>query len=86
MDKEDKKWKRRFIAFLKKNGIYEKWIYNIKVQHPIRGSWWYCFTNTIYANRCSEGINCAFYWADTKEGQSYWSDFDRMWKKRIGLI
>ena len=84
MTKEDKKWKRKFIAFLKENDIYEKWIYNIKVQHPIRGSWWYCFTSTIYADRCSEGINCAFYWADTKEGYYYWSDFNRMWKNIVG--
>ena len=87
MNKENKIWRRKFIAFLKENGIYEKWIYNMKRQHPLSDTgWWNLFFDRIYKNRCSEGINYAFYWADTKEGQSYWCDFNRMWKKRIYLI
>ena len=86
MTKEDKKWKRKFIAFLKENGIYEKWIYNMKVQHPLTNyAWWNCFAK-IYANRCSDGINCAFYWVDTKEGHEFWSFYDRLWKYNCGVI
>ena len=87
MDKEDKNWKRQFIAFLKENGIYEKWIYNMKRQHPTSNvEWWNLFFHRVYANKCSNGISRAFYWADTKEGCEYWCFYDRMWKKRIGLI
>ena len=89
MTKEDKKWRRRFIAFLKENGIYEKWIYNIKVQHPLTDyEWWNLFMSKIYQDRCSEGINWAFYWTDTEDGHEFWSYFDREWKSivRNGLI
>jgi hypothetical protein len=85
MDKEDKKWKRKFIAFLKENGIYEKWIYNMKRQHPAsNAAWWNCFADTIYTNRCSEGINHAFYWAYTEDGHYYWLRYEREWKNIIG--
>ena len=87
MNKEDKKWKRKFIAFLKENGIYEKWIYNIKSQHPTSNiEWWNCFADRIYANRCSNGINWAFYWADTEDGHVYWSFYDRLWKYNCSVI
>ena len=83
MTKEDKKWKRKFIAFLKENGIYEKWIYNIKVQHPTSDTRWRnCFAK-IYANRCSYGIDWAFIWSDTKEGRDYWRYFDLKWKSIV---
>ncbi len=87
MNKEDKNWKRQFIAFLKKNGIYEKWIYNMKHQHPVSDvEWWNVHLYRIYANRCSEGISCAFYWVDTKDGHGYWSYYDRLWRYNCGVI
>lgn len=89
MTKEDKKWKRKFIAFLKEKGIYEKWIYNMKRQHPTSNiEWWNCFADTIYKFKSYDGINHAFIWADTKEGHEYWSYFDREWKSIVenGII
>jgi hypothetical protein len=86
MDKEDKKWRRRFIAFLKENEIYEKWIYNMKRQHPASNAAWWNLFYRIYENRCSEGINHAFYWTDTEEGHEYWSFYDRLWKCNCGVI
>lgn len=80
MTKEDKIWRREFIAFLKKNGIYEKWIYNIKDQHPLTNyAWWNCFAR-IYENKSYDGINHTFTWADTKEGHEFWSFYNRLWK------
>ena len=87
MTNKDKEWKRKFIAFLKENNIYEKWIYNMKHQHPVSDvEWWNLFFHRIYENRCSNGINYAFYWADTEDGHLYWSNFDRMWKYNCGVI
>ena len=89
MTNEDKKWRRRFIAFLKENDIYEKWIYNMKDQHPSTNyKWWNCFADRIYANRCSNGINWAFYWADTEDGHGFWNYFNREWKSIVenGII
>ena len=85
MTKEDKIWRRKFIAFLRENGIYEKWIYNMKRQHPAsNATWWNVMFDCLYQNKCSEGINCAFFWADTEEGWSYWSDFNTLWKNIVG--
>lgn len=85
MNNEDKKWKRKFIAFLKKNGIYEKWIYNIKDQNPLTNyAWWNCFADRIYENKCYEGINHAFTWADTKDGHEFWSFYNIEWKRIVG--
>ena len=87
MTKEDKKWKRKFIAFLKENGIYEKWIYNIKDQHPMSNdAWWDYFKDSIYENKYYDGINHAFTWADTKDGHEYWKYFDLKWKSKRKYI
>ena len=87
MTNEDKEWKRKFIAFLKENGIYEKWIYNTKVQHPTSNvKWWNLFFHRVYANKCSEAISRAFYWVDTKDGHGYWNYYDRLWKYNCGVI
>ena len=89
MRKKDKKWKRKFIAFLKENGIYEKWIYNIKDQHPLTNyDWWNCFAETIYQDKCYEGINHTFLWSETRDGHGFWNYFDREWKSivRNGII
>ena len=85
MTNEDKEWKRKFIAFLKENGIYEKWIYNMKRQHP---TIWNLFFHGIYENKCSNGISRAFYWVDTKDGHDYWRFFDLKWKRIVenGII
>lgn len=87
MDKKDKKWRRKFIAFLKENGIYEKWIYNMKSLHPTSNiEWWNLFFYRIYENKCSNGINYAFNWADTEEGYEFWSFYDRLWRYNCGVI
>ena len=87
MTKEDKKWRRRFIAFLKENGIYEKWVFNMKDQHPLTNyEWWNSFADRIYANRCYKAINHAFIWAGTEDGHEYWSYYDRMWRYNYGVI
>lgn len=89
MNKEDKKWKRKFIAFLKENDIYEKWIYNMKDQHPLTNyAWWNLFMSRIYQDKCYEGINHAFHWSETRDGHGFWNYFDREWKSivRDGII
>ena len=84
MTKEDKKWKRKFIAFLKENGIYEKWIYNMKRQHPLSDTgWWNHFEDSIYEIKSYEGINHAFIWSDTKDGHEFWSFYNIEWKRIV---
>lgn len=81
MTNEDKVWKRKFIAFLKENGIYEKWVYNIKDQHPMTNDvWWDYFKDRIYEDKSYDGINYSFTWADTKDGHDFWRCYDIKWK------
>lgn len=85
MTNKDKEWKRKFIAFLKKNGIYEKWVYNMKDQHPTTNTtWWDYFEDRIYEIKSYEGINHAFTWNKTKDGHNYWRSFDLKWKSIVG--
>ena len=85
MNKENKIWRRKFIAFLKKKGIYEKWIYNIKDQHPtINGSLWCMLLDRIYENKSYNAIDHAFTWADTKDGHEFWSYYNIKWKRIVG--
>lgn len=85
MNNEDKKWKKKFIAFLKENGIYEKWVYNMKDQHPTtNGSSWCMLLDRIYGFKAYDGINYAFTWADTKDGHDFWRYYDMKWKSIVG--
>lgn len=84
MTNEDKVWKRKFIAFLKENGIYEKWIYNMKDQHSTtNNTWWDYFEDRIYEIKSYEAINHAFTWNKTKDGHNYWRSFDLKWKSIV---
>ena len=66
----------KFFAFLEKHGCKDNWIKNMK----------------IYMNRpeafCKETLPedyviCAFRWADTSEGQSFWNKINYLWEKEI---
>ena len=77
-------WKESFLRFLKEEGVYGEWVYNIYEQHPIWDNifWESIWKNELLSekNHCEEGINYAFYWSDTIQGHDFWSKIDGEWK------
>ena len=79
-------WKEKFLRFLKEEGVYSKWVYNIYEQHPTSDIhfWEYRWKYEVLSekNQCEEGIIYAFSWADTIQGQEFWSALSSKWVKK----
>lgn len=67
--------KKQFIQFLKDNNTYEEFKHNLstKFQHYISKFSLYHSTSII---------DDAFYWSETREGFSFWSEIDKKWRKQ----
>ena len=76
-------WKERFLRFLKEEGVYSEWVYNIRKQHPQTDL---DFFKAIFCEeeKCGEGINYAFYWGDTRQGHEYWRKLSNKWNCKNG--
>ena len=75
-------WKEKFLRFLKEEGVYSEWVYNIRKQHPICDKkFWECTLKSMFNenNKCIEGIDYAFYWSDTTQDHDFWSKIDDEW-------
>ena len=75
-------WKERFLRFLKEEGVYGEWVYNIYEQHPIwDNSFWECKLKEILSEdkKCAGGISSAFCWRHTKQGHEYWRTLSNKW-------
>ena len=80
MSEKDIIWRRRFFAFLKENGIYEKWLYNLRKRHQSNEIWWWNSSYQIlYKDKCNGAIIRAFCWIDTKEGHDFWNELNDEW-------
>ena len=67
MNKEDTK---KFVTFLKKHNCYLSYRKNLdNFFYPVR-------TN-------GNAITSAFTWLSTKEGQVFWYEMDRKWRKSL---
>ena len=80
-------WRKKFFRFLKEKGVFQLYIDNINEQHP---GWDYIFWEKMWKNevlseenKCIEGIDYAFCWADTKQGHDFWSKIDDEWKDKF---
>ena len=75
-------WKEKFLRFLKEEGVYGEWVYNIRKQHPILDKkFWEGTLKAIFSeeDKCAGGINYAFCWSDTIQGHDFWSKIDDEW-------
>ena len=74
-------WKERFLRFLKEEGVYSEWVYNLRQQHPQTDL---DFFKAIFCEeeKCGEGINYAFCWRRTKQGHEYWRTLSNKWKAK----
>ena len=80
-------WKERFLRFLKEEGVYSEWVYNIRKQHPTTDLMFWNFRFKAILNedkKCGEAINYAFHWADTRQGCFFWSKLSTKWKDKCG--
>ena len=80
-------WRRRFLRFLKEEGVYSEWVYNIREQHPIWDKKFW--KGTLKAmlnekNKCAGGISSAFCWSDTRQGCYFWLKLNTKWKDKCG--
>ena len=76
-------WKEKFLRFLKEEGVYSKWVYNIYEQHPTSDLiFWTRNLKAIFSEeyKCIEAINYAFYWAYTRQGCDFWAELDEKWR------
>ena len=70
-----------FYRFLKINNIYNLFLYNIQNrEHKL--SWQYNIEN-ITACKSFFLISEAFTWKGTKEGHSFWFNFNKRWEQII---
>ena len=78
-------WRRRFLRFLKEEGVYGEWVYNIYEQHPIcdKKFWVYRWKYELFDEyiRCSHAVDYAFTWVWTREGHTYWRNVHEKWLK-----
>ena len=81
-------WRRRFLRFLKEEGVYSEWVYNIRKQHPIWDKkFWECTLKAMFneKNKCINGIYNALYWDDTRQGNDFWLKLNNKWIKLIRM-
>ena len=80
-------WRKKFFRFLKEKGVFQLYIDNINEQHPGLDYifWEKMWKNEVLSeeNKCIEGIDYAFCWADTKQGHDFWSKIDDEWKDKF---
>ena len=80
-------WRKKFLRFLKEEGVYGEWVYNIRKQHPICDKkFWECTLKAIFSEeeKCGGGINYAFCWRRTKQGHEYWRTLSNKWNCKNG--
>ena len=80
-------WKERFLRFLKEEGVYSEWVYNIYEQHPTTDFFfWECNLKELLSEdkKCAGGIITAFCWSDTIQGSDFWLKLDEKWKCKCG--
>ena len=80
-------WRKKFFRFLKEEGVYSEWVYNIRKQHPQTDLvFWTRNLNAIFSEeeKCGGGINYAFYWRRTKQGHEYWRKLSNKWNCKNG--
>ena len=78
-------WKERFLRFLKEEGVYGEWVYNLSQQHTQTDlDFWKFGLKKIFneKEKCAEAIFYAFDWVDTRQGCYFWSKLNNKWKDK----
>lgn len=82
-------WRKKFFRFLKEEGVYQLYIDNLYEQHPIWDNefWEKMWENEVLSeeNKCIDGIDYAFCWANTRQGNDFWLKLNNKWIKLIRM-
>ena len=79
-------WRKKFFRFLKEEGVYSEWVYNIRKQHPICDKkFWECTLKSMFSEKykCAGGISSAFCWAGTRQGYNFWLKLSIKWIDKL---
>ena len=72
---------KRFIQFLKDEGVYDSFIHNLRLGHVCTLEE-YLLQNSYPGN----WIGSAFVWTMTKEDHLFWKGIDKKWRKFCGQL
>ena len=75
-------WKKKFLRFLKEEGVYGEWVYNIRKQHPTTDLiFWKWQLKAIFSEKekCAKAILYPFSWGDTRQGDFFWAALNNKW-------
>ena len=84
MNAYDKQKRNKFIRFLKKNNIYEKFMYCFNNRHCSENVYFRMdkinsFITYIAVTHYEDlFVNC-FHWKETKDGYKFWKQYSEMW-------
>ena len=87
--KQADKIKKVFIRFLKREGVYHKFITNttskcgssLRIKHFDNNTTFHDIINDdIKYCKGQNIINYSFYWSETSEGNEFWRILDRKWR------
>ena len=81
-------WRKKFLRFLKEEGVYGEWVYNIRKQHPTTDFFfWKVKLKEIFSEeeKCADCINYSFIWRRTKQGYNFWLKLSNKWTKLIRI-
>ena len=83
MDAYDKHKRNKFIRFLKDNNIYEKFMYCFNNRHcseEFKYDTINSFNIYVTVTRYDDLFTDSFLWRKTKDGFSFWSQYNEMWR------
>lgn len=73
---------KRFIQFLKDEGVYDAFIHNLSHSRPGVTLEEYLLTSSYTTSL----VSCAFIWYGTKEDHLFWKGIDKKWRKFCGQL
>ena len=79
-------WRKKFFRFLKEEGVYGEWVYNVKKKIDETCESKSSKFNSILNedDKCKSGISGAFVWSTTKQRLSFWKDINNRWLALLG--
>ena len=74
-------WRKKFFRFLKEEGVYGEWVYNVKKKMDETCESKSSIFNSILneEDKCENAIDFAFVWSTTSQGYDFWEGINNKW-------